>query len=223
MQVPHFILPTPVQIAQAFFTPSIDWLRNTWVTFSEALAGFATGTIVGVGLAVVIVESKLLRRLLTPYIVTAQVLPKVAVAPIIYIILGFNDVSRIFLVFLLVFFPILINMATGLTDVDTNLIHLLKSLGAGELTVFLKVRLPNSLPYLFDGLKISATGAMVGAIVAEFVSSSAGLGFIILNSQYTFNTSLAFASFIILIVVGLFLYEVVELSGRLAMPWFQRR
>jgi NitT/TauT family transport system permease protein len=165
--------------------------------------------------------STTLNKILMPYIVGLQVLPKVAIAPVLYVLMGFSDTSRILLVVILTFFPIAINVSTGLTDVDRNHVHLLRSLGAGNVTVFYKVRLPNSLPYFFDGLRIGVSGALVGAIVAEFVSSNSGLGFLILNSQYTFNTTAAFAAFAILTVLGLVLYSGVVLVGRRLMPWYR--
>ena len=221
-KVPAFLFPPPSAIVQVYFTGRIDWVGQTLVTLNEAIFGLVIGVAVGFVIALVITLSSVLNKILMPYIVGLQVLPKVAIAPILYIILGFSDTSRILLIVILTFFPIVINTSTGLTDVDRNLVHLLKSLGASDTTVFYKVRLPNSLPYLFDGLKIGVSGALVGAIVAEFVSSSKGLGFLILNSQYTFNTVAAFGAFGILTVLGLLLYTGVILLGRQLMPWYRR-
>ena len=188
---------------------------------NEAVTGSLIGIIVGFAIALVITVSPTLNKILTPYIVALQVLPKVAIAPIIYILLGFSNTSRVLLIVILTFFPIVINVSTGLTDVDRNLVYLLQSLRAGRATIFYKVRLPNSLPYFFDGLKIAVSGALVGAIVAEFVSSNSGLGFLILNSQYTFNTVAAFGAFTILTVLGLLLYGAVVLLARRLMPWYR--
>lgn len=221
-RIPSFLFPAPSRIVQAYFDTNITWHHHTLVTLNEAVTGFLIGVAVGFAIAVVITLSATLSKILMPYIVGLQVLPKVAIAPILYIILGFTDTSRILLIVILTFFPIVINTSTGLRDVDRNLVYLLKSLGASEATIFRKVRLPNSLPYFFDGLKIGVSGALVGAIVAEFVSSSEGLGFLILNSQFTFNTTAAFAAFVILTVLGLLLYSSVILLGRWVMPWYGR-
>lgn len=220
--IPAYLIPSPLSIAQVFFNGQINWVHETWVTLNEAIVGFLIGVLVGFAIAVVITVSPTLNRVLMPYIVALQVLPKVAIAPIIYILLGFSNTSRVLLIVILTFFPIVINESTGLTDVDRNLVYLLRSLGAGEATIFYKVRLPNSLPYFFDGLRIGVSGALVGAIVAEFVSSNSGLGFLILNSQYTFNTTAAFGAFVILTVLGLLLYAAVILLGRGLMPWYRR-
>ena len=220
-RIPAYLFPSPSAIIQVFFNGKINWLQQTLITLNEAVAGSVIGIVVGFAIAVVITLSATLSKILMPYIVALQVLPKVAIAPIIYILLGFTNTSRILLIVILTFFPIVINVSTGLTDVDRNLIYLLQSLRAGKATIFYKVRLPNSLPHLFDGLKIAVSGALVGAIVAEFVSSNGGLGFIILNSQYTFNTVAAFGAFTILTVLGLLLYVAVVLLARQLMPWYK--
>ena len=219
--VPGYLIPSPLAIAGVFTNGEINWLRHTIVTLNEALTGFVIGVIVGFAIALAITVSATLNKILMPYIVGLQVLPKVAIAPVLYVMMGFSDASRILLVVVLTFFPIAINVSTGLTDVDRNHVYLLRSLGAGNMTVFTKVRLPNSLPYFFDGLRIGVSGALVGAIVAEFVSSNSGLGFLILNSQYTFNTTAAFGAFVILTVIGLLLYAGVVLLGRRVMPWYR--
>jgi len=219
--VPSYLIPSPLAIAGVFTSGEINWVRHTLVTLNEALTGFVIGVIVGFAIALVITVSATLNKILMPYIVGLQVLPKVAIAPVLYVMMGFSDASRILLVVILTFFPIAINVSTGLTDVDRNHVYLLRSLGAGNMTVFYKVRLPNSLPYFFDGLRIGVSGALVGAIVAEFVSSNSGLGFLILNSQYTFNTTAAFGAFVILTVIGLLLYASVVLLGRRLMPWYR--
>ena len=219
--IPAYLIPAPTAIAGVLIGGDINWVRHTLVTLNEAITGFLIGVAVGFAIALLITLSTILRQILMPYIVGLEVLPKVAIAPILYILLGFSDASRIILVVILTFFPIVINVSTGLTAVDRNHVFLLRSLGAGTVTVFYKVRLPNSLPYFFDGLRIGVGGALVGAIVAEFVSSNSGLGFVILNSQYTFNTVGAFGAFVILTVLGLLLYGSVVLLGRQLMPWYR--
>jgi NitT/TauT family transport system permease protein len=221
--VPDYLVPTPVAVFKSYFTGDIDWVAQTLVTLKEGVIGFVIGVAVGYVIAVILSTSPLVNRIVMPYVVAFHVLPKVAIAPVIFIMIGFSDVSRILIVVVLSFFPIVINVTTGLVDVDMNLVHLLRSLGVGPVTVFYKVRLPSSMPLFFDGLKIAVSGAMIGAIVAEFVSSNSGLGFVILNSQSTLNTSIAFAAIVILTVIGLLLYGAVILLGRLAMPWYRSR
>ena len=222
LDIPNFLFPSPIAIFQGYFTGDISWLDHTLVTLREALTGFVIGVAFGFALAVVINLSDVLSRIIMPYVVSLQVLPKVAIAPLLYILLGFTNTSRVILIVILVFFPIVINVSTGLTAVDKNLVHLLQSLGAKNVNIFYKVRLPNSMPYFFDGLRIAVSGALVGAIVAEFVSSSEGLGFLILSSQFTFNTTVAFGAFGILTVLGLTLYGSVIFLGWRLLPWNQR-
>jgi NitT/TauT family transport system permease protein len=221
-KVPDYLVPTPSAVFKTYFSGEIDWGAQTLVTLKEGVIGFLIGVAVGFVIAVILSTSPLVNRIFMPYVVAFHVLPKVAIAPVIFIMLGFSDVSKILIVVVLSFFPIVINVTTGLIDVDMNLVHLLRSLGVGPVTVFYKVRLPSSMPLFFDGLKIAVSGAMVGAIVAEFVSSNNGLGFVILNSQSTLDTSIAFAAVVILTVLGLLLYGAVILAGRLAMPWYRR-
>jgi NitT/TauT family transport system permease protein len=221
--VRSFLLPAPTQIISAFQHSRVDWLSNTLVTLNEILVGFAVAVVIGISLAILISLSPLARKMVMPYIVVSQVLPTVAIAPIIYIILGFDNTSRVVLVLLISFFPIVLGTVTGLTDVDQNLVYLLKSLGAGKVKIFYKVRLPNSLPHMFVGLRIGITGATIGAVIAEFVSSNSGLGFLITTSLTNFDTTLSYVAIVILTFLGLVLYGAVELTGRLLMPWLRSR
>ena len=173
--IPQYLLPSPTSIILTYFTSRVDWAGETLVTLREILVGFALGTILGIALAFLVAESKVLNKIMMPYIVMTQVLPLVAIAPIIYITFGFNDTSRIILVILISFFPVVIGTETGLVDVDKNLVYLLRTLGAGEFKIFYKIRLPNSLPHMFNGLRISMTGATIGAIVADSSAPMQGL------------------------------------------------
>jgi len=221
--IPSFLLPAPTEIVTAIFSSRVNWWANIFATLREAIAGFVLGTALGLLLAVAVTASGIVRKIVMPYIVAIQVLPMVAIAPIIYILVGFNDLSRIILTSLLSFFPVVVGTATGLADVDVNLVYLLKSLGASESLIFYKVRLPNSLPHLFVSLRIAITGATVGAIVAEFVSSNIGLGFLMTTALTSFNIELTYAAGFILTVIGLLLYGLVEGIGRASMPWFRRK
>ena len=221
--IPRFLLPPPSAIVQEFFRSNVGWPDQIGATLREILFGFFFGTMGGLALAIMITESSLLRKTLLPYIVMTEALPKIAIAPLIYILLGFNDISRVIMVVLLSFFPIVLSTSTGLVDVDKNLVYLLKTLGAGEWQVFYKVRLPNATPNLFIGLRLGALGAVVGAVISEFVSSTTGLGFLIINAQNTFDTALAFAAFTLLGLLSLTLYGSIELAAYLLMPWYRKK
>jgi NitT/TauT family transport system permease protein len=221
--IPSYLIPAPHQIIKVLLSPNVDWPKQILATTRTIALGFALGTFGGVSLAFVATKSSLLRQVLLPYIVGIEALPKIAIAPVLYILLGFNELSRIVLVFLLTFFPIVIATSTGLVDVDPNLVFLLRTLGSNETKIFYKIRLPNSLPHLFDGLRLASVSAVAGAVIAEFISSSAGLGYVIINAQNIFNTSLAFAAFVLLTMLSLALYGSIELVARLMMPWFRKQ
>lgn len=221
--LPHFLVPAPSDIVRTLLNPAIQWPTHVLTTMKEIMAGFVAGVSGGLSIALVASQSAFLRRIILPYIVAIEAVPKIAVAPLLYILLGFNDLSRVTLVFMVSFFPVVLAATTGLVDVDANLIYLLKSLGASEGKIFYKLRLPNSLPHLFDGLRLAAISAVIGAVIAEFVSSSSGLGFLIVNAQNTFDASLAFAAFTLVSATSLGLYAAIEISARLTMPWFRKR
>jgi NitT/TauT family transport system permease protein len=221
--VSQFLLPTPISVVAEFFSASVNWPTQIFITLKEILVGFFFGALGGLALAIMVTESAFLRKTLMPYLIGIEAIPKIAIAPLIYILLGFNDFARIIMVILLVFFPIVLTTLTGLVDVDRNLIYLMKTLGAGETEILYKVRLPNSTPQLFVGLKLGVLAAVIGAVIAEFVSSTAGLGFLIISAQSTFNTSLAFAAFTLLAILSLTLYGSIELIGYLTMPWYRKK
>jgi NitT/TauT family transport system permease protein len=221
--LPRYLVPGPVDIVVAFLNPEIGWPRHILVTMQEIMMGFAVGVSVGLAIAVIVSQSVFLRNIILPYVVAVEAVPKIAVAPLIYILLGFNLLSRVTMVFLVSFFPIVLAATTGLVDVDQNLVYLLKSLDATEGQIFFKLRLPNSLPHLFDGLRLAAISAVIGAVIAEFVSSSSGLGFMIMNAENTFDPRLGFAAFALVSAISLGLYSAIELCARLSMPWFRKR
>ena len=221
--IQQFLLPTPSSVLTALLRPDVNWPAHIFATSREIIVGFLLGTMIGLALAVLVTESAFLRRTLMPYLVGIEALPKIAIAPLIYILLGFNDLARIMMVILLVFFPVVLSTLPGLVDIDKNLVYLMKTLGAKEMTIFYKVKLPNSAPNLFTGLRLGVLAAVVGSVIAEFISSNVGLGFLIINAQNTFNTSLAFAAFGVLSLLSLGLYGTIEVGAYLLMPWFRKK
>jgi NitT/TauT family transport system permease protein len=157
-----------------------------------------------------------------PLVVVTQLVPKVAIAPLILIWCGYGISSKIVMAFLIAFFPIVIDMITGLTMVEKELVDLLRSLGASRWKIFMKAQVPNSLPFLFSGMRISITFAIIGAIVGEFVGGSQGLGYLIVVSTSQLKTNVVFASLAVLTCVGFVLFAVVGVSERLLIPWSSR-
>lgn len=217
--VPSFILPVPSAVIGLLLSPRIPWLANAWVTFTEAVVGFALAAVTGIALAVVIGLSRRLRAVIEPLIVAAQVVPKVAFVPIIFLWLGLSPLPRILTVVLVCFFPIVIDTVTGLGSAERGLVDLVRSYNSSGLVVMTKVRIPAAAPSIFSGLKVGATLAMVGAVVAEFVQSSQGLGYLILSSQSQLNTPLAFAAATLLVLIGFLLYGAVMALEWALVPW----
>jgi NitT/TauT family transport system permease protein len=218
-KVPGYILPSPIQVYDSL-TKNYDFLTtNSWPTITEALEGLALGTIVGIGLAVVIVYSKFLRSTVVPLVILFNSFPKVAIAPLLVVWFGLGLESKVVMGALLAFFPVVINMITGLGDIDPDIIDLIKVMKANEFQIFLKVRFPHSLPSLFDALKIAMPLAIVGAVIGEFVGAREGLGYEILVAQSFLDTPLLFAALIFLIAISIILYYSLVASERVLLKW----
>ena len=198
---------------------SIPWPTHIWITTLEIVGGFAVAAGAGVALGIAIAWSPVAARALVPFLVFVNTLPKVAVAPLFLLWLGYGVVPNILIAALIGFFPVVINTAVGLTQVDEELLDLGRVFGAPTWKVFVKIRLPNALPYVLSALKITATAAVVGAVVGEFVASQAGLGMVIVNAQTNLNTPVAFAALVWISIVGLTLYGGVVLAARRWAPW----
>jgi NitT/TauT family transport system permease protein len=215
----EYLLPGPVSVARAALSRTIPWPTHLTITTLEILGGFALAGLAGVLLGVAVAWSPVAARALMPFLVFVNTLPKVAVAPLFLLWLGYGIVPNILIAALIGFFPVVINTAVGLTQVDEELLDLGRVFGAPTWKVFLKIRLPNALPYVLSALKITATAAVVGAVVGEFVASQAGLGMVIVNAQTNLNTPVAFAALVWISVVGLVLYGLVGLVARWWAPW----
>ncbi len=215
----EYLLPGPVAVVRAALSFSIPWHTHLWVTTLEILGGFVLAGVAGVALGVAIAWSPTIARALVPFLVFVNTLPKVAVAPLFLLWLGYGIVPNVLIAALIGFFPVVINTAMGLTQVDDEMLDLGRVFGAPTWKVFLKIRLPNALPYVLSALKITATAAVVGAIVGEFVASQAGLGMVIVNAQTNLNTPVAFAALLWISIIGLALYGAVGLAARWWAPW----
>ena len=215
----EYLLPGPVSVVRAALSRTIPWPTHLTITTLEILGGFAVAGLAGVLLGVAIAWSPVAARALMPFLVFVNTLPKVAVAPLFLLWLGYGIVPNILIAALIGFFPVVINTAVGLTQVDEELLDLGRVFGAPTWKVFLKIRLPNALPYVLSALKITATAAVVGAVVGEFVASQAGLGMVIVNAQTNLNTPVAFAALVWISIIGLVLYGLVGLVARWWAPW----
>lgn len=219
--VPSLIFPAPSEIGGDFIATLPLLLRNAMVSGVEAFGAFLIAVAVGFIGAAVITSFRLVRELVYPNLVVLQILPKVALAPLFVVWLGIDSTSRVSFAAFLTFFPVLISTALGLQNTDLNAVRLSRSLAASNWQIFWQVRVPFALPQFFTGVKIGATMAMTGIVVAEFVTARAGLGFVILTSSARSETAEVFAAILMLCVVGLALYGAVALIESGARRWYR--
>jgi NitT/TauT family transport system permease protein len=216
--IPAYLLPAPSGIAVSLAENAALILKHGWVTTIEIVLGFLLSIVVGVPLALAIFMWPAFSRSVLPLLVSSQAMPKVAVAPLFLVWFGFGLLPKVLIAFLIAFFPIVIGTAVGLASIEQEKIHLARSMGLGAAATFFKIRLPNALPSVFGGLKISITLAVVGAVVGEFVGGDAGLGYLLMVANGNIDTPLLFAGLVALTIQGVVLFFLVELVERLAIP-----
>lgn len=217
--IPKFVVPMPSGILAETWEWRWRLLGHSWVTLYETLAGFGLSIAVGVPLAVLLVYSAVLREALYPVVVVTQAVPKVAIAPVLLLLLGAGEVSKIVVAFSVAFFPIVVDTATGLAATPPELLDLSRSYRAGAFKTFVKVRFPTALPFFFSGLKVAVTLSVIGAVVGEFVGSDRGLGYVIVSATSYWKSNLAFGAMGILALMAIALFALVELVERLVCPW----
>jgi NitT/TauT family transport system permease protein len=216
-----FIVPTPPDVAHALWDARDQLPSHVWATLLETLEGYALAIAVGVPLAVAIAYSRILERSIYPVLVAVNAVPKIAIAPILILWMGFGAGPKIVMVFLICFFPIVLSTATGLQSTPPELSELIRSLSASHFQMFWKVRFPAALPQIFVGLKVAITLAVIGAVIGEFVGASEGLGYVIIFSQGQAQTPLAFGAIVLLSVLSIALFYSVVAVERLLIPWAQ--
>ncbi len=217
-QPPYIMVPF-TDVLRACFENWSTLIHHTLATAKESLYGFALGTAIGILLALVIAGVRIVSKSLLPLIVLYHVIPTIALAPLLSIWFGFGTLTRVLIVANFTFFPVMLNMLIGLRSTQPTEVNLFRSAGAGRVQTFLRLRLPNSLPQLFVGLKIASTLALIGAVVAEYVSASEGLGYYVLIANGNLDTKQMMVGVIYLSVTGIVLFGAVELAERVAMPW----
>jgi NitT/TauT family transport system permease protein len=218
-RLPPLVLPLPTAVARALVQNLLDGFLwpHLWVTLSEIVLGFIGGSALGVGLGSLVALAPLAQRVLNPYIIASQAMPKLALAPLFVIWCGFGIVPKALIAALIAFFPLFENTLTGLSAADTDALDLFRMLGASRWQVFIKLLLPNAVPYLFAGLRVAIVLSVVGAVVGEYVGANKGLGALIMASQGMMDTTLMFAVFIVLTLVGIVLYQLVVYCERLVL------
>jgi NitT/TauT family transport system permease protein len=220
--IKEFILPSPWSALQALGRANYQWTANLLATLYAVLGAFVLSAVLGVALAVVIVWNDLLLRTVMPVLVLFNTLPKIALAPLFVVWLGYGIWPNILIGTTIAFFPMVVNTAVGLATAEPEMLDLVRTLKASRWQVLRKIRFPNAVPYIFVGLKLNATMSVIGAIVGEFVASERGLGSIIITSGVTMETAPIFASLALISALGLVLYGLVVAAERIVAPWAGR-
>jgi NitT/TauT family transport system permease protein len=221
-QIPSWLLPAPGLIGESMLEWRSELLGHSLVTLYETLVGFALAIAISIPLAVAVVYSPLLQNTIYPILLALQSMPKVAIAPLLALWIGFGTLPKIVVVFLVCFFPIIVATTSGLTAVPSSLMDLIRSLSATSVQTFVKIRFPTAMPHIFVGLKIAITFAVIGAVIGEFVGSENGLGYLILVSTSQSRTPLAFGSLVLLTIMSIVLYYAIALIERVVVPWAPR-
>jgi len=223
LHIRPFVLPRPSQVAASMLADATVLLPAALATGRAILLGFALSVLVAVPLAVALVASRWVERTLFPLLVATQLVPKVALAPVLVVWLGLGAITKVMVAFLLSFFPILIDTMIGLKSIEPGKIQMARAMGATQLAMFWRIRLPGALPSMFAGMKVATTLAVVGAIVGEFIGAQEGLGNVLLSANGNFDTVLMFAAVVYLTLVGMLLFGAIELLEHLIIPWHVSR
>lgn len=219
-QIPKWLLPSPLDILAAawLWKGSLAW--HFVVTLYETVVGFAIAVVIGVPLAVAMMCSSVLHKALYPILAAVQSVPRSAIAPLLLVWFGAGEFPKIVIVFLISFFPIVINTLTGMRQVEPDLLDLTASLCATKGQTVWQVRFPNAIPFAFSAFKMSVTLSVIGAVIGEFVGADEGLGYMILISASQLKTDVAFVCIALLALMGMGLFACVELIERVFLPWY---
>jgi NitT/TauT family transport system permease protein len=220
--IPQFLLPAPSAIYAETVATGPTMLKHTRSTLYTVLMGFGISIVISLPLAVMITSSALIANAVYPLLVLTQSIPKVALAPLLVVVLGAGAMPRVIVTLLVAFFPLVISIATGLLSVSTELSQLARSLNMTRLDELWRIRLPYAIPFVFSGLKMAIIFAVVGAVVGEFVAAEEGLGYLITSATAFFRTPLAFGALVILSLMGIALFQIVVIIERVFFPWSAR-
>jgi NitT/TauT family transport system permease protein len=216
---PAYVLPAPSAIAERCGETADIMIWHCLVTCEEVLLGFLLAVVVGIFLAAVIVYVKLLEEAVYPWLIVIQVVPKVALGPLLVVWLGVGFLPKVMISFLLAFFPVMIDAIVGLRSIHRDSVFLLKSMGASRAKRFYYMQLPNALPHIFGALKVSITLAAVGAIVGEFIGADKGLGYVLVVATGTLDTVLIFVALVWITAMSLVLFAVIALLEKVCVSW----
>jgi NitT/TauT family transport system permease protein len=218
-RIPPYLIPAPLAVVKQLLTQWPELLQQASFTTYATLGGFALSIAFGIPMALLIAYSRTVESFVYPLLVFSQSVPKVAIAPLFVVWFGFGIIPKVIAAFMLGFFPIVVSTVVGFKSVDRDMIDLARSMKASKLQIFRRISLPQALPSVFAGLKVSVTLAVVGAVVGEFVGSNSGIGYVLQIANGNFDLPLMFAALTILSLIGVLLFAAVDLVERFMIPW----
>jgi len=217
--IPEYFLPSPIRIFQSMMEYKEALFENGLQTLKTTIIGFAISVVFGVAVGALIGNSRTLYNALYPLFIAFETVPKVAVVPILVLWFGIGTTPAILTAWLISFFPIVVNVSTGLATLEPEVVDVMRALKASKRQILFKVGIPNTLPYFFGALKISITLAFVGSVVAETIAANAGVGHLILSAQANFDVPLVFAGLVVLAIEGLAVYTFFALLEKRMTKW----
>lgn len=218
-----WVLPSPGAVARVFLQqPALLW-SHLRPTLTASVVGLLLATLLGVFTALGMHGSRVIRKILYPYLVVSQTVPVISVAPLVVLWFGYGISAKIFVVILMCFFPIALGLFEGLKQVSQEQIRLLRSMGAGKWMIYRHLKIPASLPAFFTGLRLAATYSVMGAVIGEWLGGEAGLGIYLTRSTKSFRTEQVFAAILLIILLSLFLFGIVALLDRLLLAWHYKK
>lgn len=219
--VPAYMLPSPVQVVKALFTDLPTILRHAVVTLQEAFYGLCIGVVLAFVMATLMDHFRILNKALYPIMIITQTIPTIAIAPLLVLWMGFYMAPKITLVVITTFFPITVGLLDGYKSVDKDSIDLMRAMGASKVQIFFHVKLPAALPQFFSGLKISASYAVVGAVISEWLGGFEGLGVYMTRVSKAYAFDKMFAVIIFIVIISLLLMFTVNLIKTISLPWLR--
>lgn len=222
LKIAPFIVPAPIQVVQSLFKWAPQLVSNSIQTLVTTLVGFAAAVVFGLILGVIVGSSRILYDGLYPLLIAFNSIPKVAIVPVVVVWFGIGTVPAIVIAFAISFFPIVVNVATGLTTIEPELQDVMRALGAHKLQIVMKIGLPRSMPYFFASLKVAIGLAFIGSILAETVAANSGMGYLMMAASGNFDMPLVFAGLVVVSIMGVAMYEICVMLERRVTFWATR-
>ena len=222
LRIDLFILPTPIEVFQSLSTYPTAILMNALHTFFSTLIGFALAVAFGLALGLVLGASRLMYDGIYPIMIAFNSVPKVAIVPLLIVWFGIGTIPAIITAFVISFFPIVVNVATGLATIEPEMQDVMRVLGAHKMQILWKIGIPRAMPYFFASLKVAITLAFIGSIVAETVASNFGIGYLMMEASARFDVPLVFAGLFVIAAMGVIMYELFAFLERYVTFWAVR-